>query len=405
MIRAGNIEPTISVAEASQTCWDVTVVGAGPAGSMTALLAARAGLRTLLLDRTTFPRWKVCGCCLNGLALKMLETADLKLSLERLRPPELKQVTIAAGNTSATLALPAGWALSRTAFDAKLIQEAIAAGASFLSNTQAQWAAPSDEFAQIQIQDLKGTATITSRTTVAADGLTASFTRQIPGVRIERSASSLIGAGALLRDDGGDYQRGVIYLGVGRAGYVGLVRLEDDNLDIAAAIRPSAIRTRQSLGDAAASILREAHMPLPRKLIATRWQGTPPLTRLHRLPPTPRLFVVGDAAEYVEPFTGEGMGWALASAAALQPLLKANVNGDGTAVSQWPSVRRKILGPRQWRCKVLTRGLRSPWLTRTGLSLVKHFPSVAAWYLREVNTASKAGAPSLQRWGRDDLMV
>ncbi|HEX4201265.1 MAG TPA: FAD-dependent monooxygenase, partial [Chthoniobacterales bacterium] len=47
------------------TDWDVTVIGGGPAGSATAALTAKAGLRTLLIDRATFPREKVCGDCLN----------------------------------------------------------------------------------------------------------------------------------------------------------------------------------------------------------------------------------------------------------------------------------------------------------------------------------------------------
>ncbi len=45
--------------------WDVIVVGAGLAGSLAARQLALAGARVLLLDRATFPRWKVCGCCFN----------------------------------------------------------------------------------------------------------------------------------------------------------------------------------------------------------------------------------------------------------------------------------------------------------------------------------------------------
>src|SRR5580700_9185265 len=47
------------------TEWDVTVIGGGPAGSAAAAFTARAGLRTLLIDRAIFPREKVCGDCLN----------------------------------------------------------------------------------------------------------------------------------------------------------------------------------------------------------------------------------------------------------------------------------------------------------------------------------------------------
>jgi len=57
--------------------YDVVVVGAGPAGAVTAFTAARRGLEVLLLDRAVFPRFKVCGCCLNARALNTLERVGL----------------------------------------------------------------------------------------------------------------------------------------------------------------------------------------------------------------------------------------------------------------------------------------------------------------------------------------
>ena len=44
---------------------DLVVVGAGPAGSVAALLAARAGARVRILDRSSFPRTKLCGDTVN----------------------------------------------------------------------------------------------------------------------------------------------------------------------------------------------------------------------------------------------------------------------------------------------------------------------------------------------------
>ncbi|MFY7877691.1 MAG: FAD-dependent oxidoreductase, partial [Pirellula sp.] len=63
---------TISAAEAERVAWDLIVVGAGIAGSSTAILAAREGLRVLLIEAKRFPREKVCGGCLNPRAIDYL---------------------------------------------------------------------------------------------------------------------------------------------------------------------------------------------------------------------------------------------------------------------------------------------------------------------------------------------
>src|ERR1700750_1188381 len=58
---------------------DVMVVGAGPAGSTTAFYLARAGLDVLLLEKSTFPREKVCGDGLTPRAVKALVAMGIPL--------------------------------------------------------------------------------------------------------------------------------------------------------------------------------------------------------------------------------------------------------------------------------------------------------------------------------------
>ena len=71
------VPATIEREHAARERWDVIVIGAGPAGALAAREAARRQLKTLLVDRKTFPRTKVCGSCLSRRALSVLEHAGL----------------------------------------------------------------------------------------------------------------------------------------------------------------------------------------------------------------------------------------------------------------------------------------------------------------------------------------
>ena len=108
------------------------------------------------------------------------------------------------------------------------------------------------------------------------------------------------------------------------------------------------------------------------------WKGTPPLTRRLSSLGEERLFLVGDAAGYVEPFTGEGMGWALWAALALAPLVHAGVTRwDPALVSRWKKECRRRIGRGQWICRSVAWGLRRPRVAHTGLRVLGAVPSLA----------------------------
>src|SRR6202162_6646333 len=72
--------------------YDVLVVGAGPAGAAAGALTARAGLSTLVLERTQLPREKVCGDCLNPGAWKILDRLGISELIDRLPSARLRWV-------------------------------------------------------------------------------------------------------------------------------------------------------------------------------------------------------------------------------------------------------------------------------------------------------------------------
>ena len=114
-------------------------------------------------------------------------------------------------------------------------------------------------------------------------------------------------------------------------------------------------------------------------LCAAKWVGTPALTHRRRRVAASRLFVLGDAAGYVEPLTGEGIGWALASAVQLAPLaLDATRGWRPQHASAWAR-RHRALTTRAWRrCHVLTRCARWPAVFQALARLALHRPGASS---------------------------
>ena len=102
------IAPTLGLAEAARRVWDVIAVGAGPAGACAARELARAGRSVLLVDKSSFPRYKVCGSCLNGRVLSALEAVGLGALVEEAGGVVLDGLRLAAAGAEVTLTLPGG---------------------------------------------------------------------------------------------------------------------------------------------------------------------------------------------------------------------------------------------------------------------------------------------------------
>jgi flavin-dependent dehydrogenase len=378
------IAATINPEEAARRTWDVVVVGAGPAGALAAHELARRGCAVLLVDRAAFPRWKVCGCCLNGHALATLQAAGLGQVVSSNGAVPLEGIRLATAGGTACLPLSGGVSLSRETFDAALVAAAIAAGAAFLPRTQVSLDRGSCyEVRRVELRQDTRIERGAARVVVAADGLGGKLAMRA-GVRdVATAARARIGAGVVAAAGPAFYAPGTIYMACGRYGYLGLVRLEDGRLDLAAAFDPYWVRDCGGPGRAAGELLAEANWPSVPRLTELGWRGTPALTRRARRVAAERLFLIGDAAGYVEPFTGEGMAWALASARAVAPLAaRAAECWHPVYVRQWSESYRRLIGRRQLVCRLIAAALRAPRLTRTLVRLLACAPALAAPVVR-----------------------
>ena len=151
--------------------WDAVVVGAGPAGSLTAHQLRQAGLSVLLVDRQSFPRRKVCGACVSRGAQKILAEVGLEGLMQRLDPVPLTSLRLCGWGKTAHLPLEGAAALSRSALDQALVEAAVACGAVFLDGARARIGPVEAANRRVSLRLGGTTVEVRARVVVAADGL------------------------------------------------------------------------------------------------------------------------------------------------------------------------------------------------------------------------------------------
>jgi geranylgeranyl reductase family protein len=279
--------------------FDVAIVGGGPAGSSSAAFCALAGLRTLVLERERFPREKVCGDCLNPSCWPVLGRLSLARRVWDLPHSKLTSVEfIGIDGHKVIVDLPTGddceLSVKRSLFDDLLLRRAREVGAQVREGTIVTALANEGDW---KIGTAAG-ETFHARTLIGADGrnsTVAHLRNFLPRPARERVA--LQAHVPLPRNFG---KR--IVLQFLPEGYSGQAPVNEIELNLCLVGRPPTIsRLRQ---------WAQRHFEIPAD---QPWRTITPLTRA----PVPcayeNLLFVGDAARVVEPFTGEGIYYALRS--------------------------------------------------------------------------------------------
>jgi flavin-dependent dehydrogenase len=380
------IEATLRFTEASTREWDVIVIGSGPAGAIAALECAGNGLAALLLDRKNFPRPKVCGGCLNEVALDQLAHAGLAGLPMELGAQPIHSFRLGTRGAEASMALPGGVALTRHRLDAGLVRAAIKAGVQFLPHTSATDAGSERHHRLVSLRNEGQRGMARARLVIAADGLAGGFTRGLSRIVSTTAPDAYIGLGACLREDCG-YSPGVIHMATHRQGYVGLVRVEDGLLNVAAALDPQWLHSVGSPAEAMSQVLAGVGWPIPGKLKAGRLQGTPSLSTFRTPVAAERVLLIGDAAGYLEPFTGEGMAWALLGGrmAAALAISALSANEMDTLTARWDETYNAVLGNRRRICSLLTRWLRRPYWVNIGVRVLAVAPILSRPIIKILN--------------------
>jgi len=369
------------------------VIGAGPAGVSAAIRLRDLGHEVLLVDRAEFPRDKICGCCLNLAALASLRRIGCDTLVAELTTAPLTRWEMHFGARRIDAILPGGVAVSRRAMDAILVNEAVRRGVNLKFNCEARVVKVADDRVTVSLRNQKHISErIEFDAVVLASGLTGGGVSQ--WLPFTRSPAGPIGVGLVLESMDQVISQ-TIHMICGIHGYVGLVRLEDGRVDLAAAIR----RPRKSefpfgrteIAESINGLLRTSGFPGLTAQNISDLRMTPPLTRSRKVG-YGALLVAGDAAGYVEPFTGEGMAWAMESgieaADCISRHFEAASGSTKDLAEQWEHVYRGLSRKRQWICRFVATALGSNRFSRYLIPVMNRAPWLVRIAIRQLNRTS-----------------
>lgn len=385
---------SISWEQAQTTAWDVIIVGAGVAGSALACILAKQGIKTLVVEAKSFPRDKVCGGCLNQRAQHVLSSIGVLDDLIAMGACELNQIELRVNKQTTRWNMPPMLSVRRSTLDTLLIGTAIERGASFLPKTRAKVLDSTDASRRVELSHDGKKAVIEASIVVAADGLTQSSLKELPQFQSQTRSNSRIGIQFLVATESLINAScipdpNLLTMMVSTYGYVGIAVTDGAVIDIAAAIEPNRIREGLSTAQIAQTIMNDCGYDLGVDLTQIECLATPALTRRAHSVADRRLFLLGDAIGYVEPFTGEGMAWALAGATELAPIvIDAMHQWNPTHVTRWQEkLKNKILN-HQWMCKTLSRATHSPSIAGLAVRVADLIPPLRNWAMKQVSGIS-----------------
>ncbi|HUR95762.1 MAG TPA: NAD(P)/FAD-dependent oxidoreductase [Gemmatimonadales bacterium] len=308
---------------------DVLVVGAGPGGSSSAALLARAGFQVAAVDRAAFPRDKACSEYMSPETVRLLDRLGVVAALEAAGAAPLHgtQVTAARGSrlhgrfalADAPPFRPTGLSISRRILDEMLVRAAREAGAAVLERTAVEdLLYDRGAVAGAVVRDDRGQRQVLrARLTIGADGLRSLVARRLGPRRHGRPRRMAFVAHV----DGVTGMGGSAEMHVGPRGYVGLNPIGEGRTNVALVVPAS--HGREARGRAEGFFL-ESLRAFPglderilRGTIARRVLATGPFAAWSSRVTGDGVALVGDAADFFDPFTGEGIYSALRGAALL----------------------------------------------------------------------------------------
>jgi flavin-dependent dehydrogenase len=383
---------------------DALIIGGGPSGATAALLLARAGWAVRVLERTPFPRRKVCGEYLSATNLPLLDRLGVGAAFRDLAGPVVRRVGLFAGDARLHADLPPlgrrrpewGRALAREHLDTLLLDAARAAGAEVWQPWAVRAVWQDAAAAGCQVRSSSGaTRDLAARVVLAAHGSWDAGTLPTQPPRRPPAPHDLLGFKAHFT--GADLPDGLMPLLTFPGGYGGMAPCDGGRGSLSCCVRRDRLaEVRANFGgDAGDAVLahiaascRGVRETLAGATRAGAWLAAGPIRPGVRLARRGRVFPVGNAAGEAHPVIAEGISIAIQSSWLLCERLIA-WRARGAAARELEAVGRdyaaawrRAFAPRLATAELLAQWSCRPTAVAGVLPALRRFPSALAWFAR-----------------------
>lgn len=336
--------------------WDVVVVGAGPAGSAAALSALQQcpNARVLLLDRHDFPRDKSCGDGIAPHAVDELVRLRVEAVLADRVPIWRLTLYSPAGIRVSRLMRRPDHVVPREVFDARLVDSAVRRGAVLARHTVRRLSVHADHVV------LDGE--IAGRVVIGADGANG-VTRRLSGLSRQPAVCTAVAVRGYAAAPPGELEQLIVLAGEDWPAYAWSFADGLGGANVGFGMLLPSLRAQEAGGRAVLHGRLAGLLPgvTAERLVSHHL----PLSTSRPRQPNGRVLIAGDAISLINPLTGEGIYYALASGRLAG---RAAVSGLGDPGAAYRSALRRELGRHLRHTTALARVTNRPGVVDAGVA-------------------------------------
>jgi flavin-dependent dehydrogenase len=396
----------------SENTFDVAIAGAGPAGASAAIQLALGGARVLLIEEKKFPRAKLCGEFISPECLPHFKRLGVLDEMTAAGGAAVRE-TVFYSRRGNSVAVPSEWfvsgspalGLSRSKMDHQLLQRAKSAGVVVLEETHAsRLICERGVVRGLRVKRGDTTQEYEALVTIDATGRARSLARQLdpPRATQRKHANSLVAFKAHLEN--ARLTAGACEIYFYKHGYGGLSAVEGGVSNLCFIVAANDVRR---YGSDPESVMREVVMKNSRAAytLAEATTSTPWLSvslesfGRRTLAPAAGLLSVGDAAAFIDPFTGSGMLMALEGGQVAAETLARNLpllrqGNAGSLVSDYAAEYQRRFESRLRVSGLLRRAAFFPHLAEAAILFFGASSSLRRKLARATRRSSRRGFES-----------